>query len=158
MDRSGKDSIDPEDDRDGLARGESVREQGASEPQLLARLGELRDEFAEWLKQGARLFGAESKLFASSLLLIVILAVTAAFVLAGASVFLGGAAVLLLIVHGGMDPVIAMLIGTLALCAIAAGCLFRMRGLTRHLRFTESRRMLSRLAGGNAPDGDGGTS
>ena len=158
MDRPGKDSIDPGDDRDGSPQGGSVPQQGPSEPQLLARLGELRDDFASWLKQGAKLFGAESKLFASSLLLIVILAVTAAFVLAGASVFLGGAAVLLLIVHGGMDPVIAMLIGTLALCTIAAICLFRMRGLTRHLRFTESRRMLSRLAGGNSPDGDGGTS
>ena len=147
MDRAGKDSggseeLPPTDPPDGAP----------SERELLARLGELRDEFADWVKQGAKLFGAESKLFASTLLLIVMLAVTAAFVIAGALLFLVAAMVLLLIEHGGMDPVIAALLATLALVAIAVGCLLCMRGLTRHLRFTESRRMLSRLTGSQGPD------
>jgi predicted membrane chloride channel (bestrophin family) len=113
------------------------------------------DEFSEWIKQGARLFGAESRLFVSSLLLIVMLAVTAAFVIAGALLVLVGAGVLLLIVHGGMDPVLAMVLASLVLFMIAVACFLCLRGLTKHLRFTESRRMLGRLTGAGQGDGEG---
>lgn len=147
MDPAGKDSPRAED-----SPRTDPPEGGSPERELLARLGELRDEFADWMKQGARLFGAESKLFVSSLLLIAILAVTAAFVMAGALLFLVLAMVLLLIEHGGMDPVLATLLATIALTAIAGVCFLLMRGLTRHLRFTESRRMLARITGAAGPD------
>lgn len=147
MDRTGNDSVDPKDS----LRADPPAEGGPSEQALLAQLGQMRDEFSEWVKQGARLFGAESRLFASSLLLIVVLAVTAAFVIAGALLFLVGAMVLLLIEHGGMDPVAAALLATITLFAIAVFCFLYMRSLTRHLRFTESRRMLARITGGEGP-------
>lgn len=158
MNHTGNDPIGPDDQRGESPPADSPEAEPPSERELLARLGALRDEFAEWVTQGARLFGAESRLFASSLLLIVVLGVTAAFVIAGALVFLVGAAVLLLIVHGGVDPVIAVLLATLVLFVVAAGCFLGMRALTRHLRFTESRRMLARLTGGEGPDGRGETS
>jgi hypothetical protein len=158
MDRAGNTPIGPEDMPGGPPRADSSADQVPPEQDLLARLGELRDEFTGWVKQGARLFGAESKLFASSLLLIMILGVTAGFVIAGALLFLVGAGALSLVFHAGMDPVIAVLLATLVLFVIAIVCFFCMRNLTRHLRFTESRRMLTRLSGGSGPDEGGGTS
>ena len=109
-------------------------------------MGDLREELSQWVKQGASLVGAESKLFVSSLLGIVALAVASAFVLAGALLFLVTAFVLSLIVHGGMDPALAALLAAFLLLAIVALCFFGMRRLARHLRFTESRRLLTRLA------------
>ncbi|MDX5445109.1 MAG: hypothetical protein LPJ87_03525 [Zoogloeaceae bacterium] len=155
MDQTGNDSVSPEDRQGNPTAGASSTAEGSSERELLSRLGELRDEFAEWVKQGARLFGAESRLFVSSLLLIVMLAVTAAFVVAGALLVLVGAGVVSLVVHGGMDPVLSMLLATLVLFAIALVCFFCMRGLTRHLRFAESRRMVARLTGGSQDSSEG---
>lgn len=123
------------------------------ERELLARLGGLRDEFAQWFAQAARLFGAETRLFATSLLLIVALAVVAGFVVAGALLALAGAGVGALVVHGGMDPVWALLLACVALLGVAAACVVVLRRLTRHLRFTETRRMFARLGGDT--DGEG---
>lgn len=142
MNYPGDDStVPPEHDASGPAP-----EGTPSEREILAQMGDLRDELSQWVKQGASLVGAESKLFVSSLLGIVALAVASAFVLAGALLFLVTAFVLSLIVHGGMDPALAALLAAFLLLAIVALCFFGMRRLARHLRFTESRRLLTRLA------------
>lgn len=130
-------------------------EESPSEREILAQIGELRDEFSQWLKQGAKLFGAESKLFASSLLWIVALAVISFFVISGALIFLISAVVLALIVHVGMDPGLAALLAAFSLLAIAGICFICIRNLTRHLRFTESRRLLARLTQTSRSDDDG---
>lgn len=157
MDRADHDPVGPE--QPGLPPPAASAPDGApSERELIARLGELRDEFAGWVAEGARLLGAESRLFASSLLLIVILAVTAGFVIAGALLFLVGAIVLSLIVHAGLDPALAALLASIALFGVAVGCFFGVRALKKHLQFNESRRLLARLSGTDGPDGAGGES
>lgn len=114
--------------------------------ELIAHLKQIGAEFAELFREGARLIGAESRLFATTLLLIATLLIVLGFVVAGALVLLGVAFVLLLIRYGGLDPVIAVLIVMLALVGLAAGIVGWVRGLTRHLRFSESRRMLARIS------------
>lgn len=113
-------------------------------------LDELRrtgEEVGGVLRETAALVGVEGRLFVTALLFILVLAVALGFVLAGVMVLVGVALVLLLVVHGGLDPVLATVIGMLALLAIAGVIGWRIRVLTRHLRFTHSRRALAGLAG-----------
>jgi len=120
--------------------------------ELIAHLKQISEEFAELFREGARLVGSESRLFATTLLLIATLAIVLGFVIAGALVLLGVAFILLLIRHAGLDPVIAVLIVVLALVGLAAGIVVWVRGLTRHLRFRESRRMFARISASGQND------
>jgi hypothetical protein len=118
----------------------------ASQNDLISALKQIGDEFTGLFGEIARLLGVESRLFISSLLMIAILAVLAGFVLAGAVVFLGAALALLLTVHGGLDPVIAVLLVVVTLIVSAAGIFLWIRRLARNLKFNHSRRMLAELA------------
>lgn len=110
----------------------------------LRRTGE---EIGGVFRETAALIGVESRLFVTALVFIALLAVALGFVIAGVALLAGVAVILLLIVHGGLDPVLATLVGMVALIALAAFIGWRIRSLTQHLRFTHSRKALSGLAG-----------
>lgn len=130
-----------------MQEGESSAEAGRAAEGWIDELRRAGSELGGVLRDTAALVGVEGRLFATALLFILVLAVALGFVLAGAVLAVGVALVLLLVVHAGLDPVLATLLGLIALLFFAGLLAWRIRALTRHLRFTHSRRALAGLTG-----------